>query len=98
MASMGRAHRYQHRLFIHLEGTAVFFLTVFTAIHFLLFIGKNKNMGKSLLDRGDAPGVFAADDIFNLFGKKKLLLGDDLPILDHIDGNIMINEGKNIQV
>ena len=51
-----------------------------------------------LLDRGNAAGIGALDDVFDFFGQGDALLFDKFAALDDIDGDIGVNEGDDIQI
>ena len=55
-------------------------------------------MRQLLLDGGDASWVMTMDHILDPIWKNQVLLGNDLAVLDHIHGDIMIDKGENIQV
>ena len=52
----------------------------------------------SLLDRGDAAGVGALDDVFDFFGKRDALFLDQLAAFDNVDGDVRIDESDDIQI
>ena len=55
-------------------------------------------MGQSLLDGSDASGVAAFDDVFDLFGKYQFLLLYNLTVFDDVDGDVVVDEGQDIQI
>lgn len=55
-------------------------------------------MGKSLLDRGDAAGIAAFDDVFDLSGEDQVFFGHDFTVFDHIDCDVVVQKGQNIQI
>ena len=55
-------------------------------------------MGQSLLDGSDTSGVSAFDDVFDLFGKYQFLLLYDLTVFYHVDGDVVVDEGQDIQI
>ena len=55
-------------------------------------------MGQSLLDGSDASGVAAFDDVLDLFGKYQFLLLYDLTVFDDVDGDVVVDEGQDIQI
>ena len=55
-------------------------------------------MGQSLLDGSDTSGVAAFDDVFDLFGKYQFFLLYDLTIFDDVYGDVVVDEGQNIQI
>ena len=77
---------------------SVLFFTVFAAVDFLFLIRKDEDMGKLLLDGGDASGILTPDHVFDLLRKHQFLLGDDLTVLDHVDGNVVVDKGQHVQV
>ena len=55
-------------------------------------------MGQSLLNGSDASGVAAFDDVFDLFGKYQFLLLYNLTVFDDVDGDVVVDEGQDIQI
>ena len=55
-------------------------------------------MRQLLFDGGDASGIVTMDHILDLAGKHQFLLGNDLTVFDHIHGDIMVDEGQDIQI
>ena len=55
-------------------------------------------MRKLLLDGGDASGIVTFDNILYFSGKLKASLFDYLACLDHVDGDIVIDECKYIEI
>lgn len=76
----------------------IFLFTVLAAIFFLLRIGQNEYMIQFLLDGSDASGVLAPYHVDNLLWKMETLLVNDLGILDNVDGDVVVNESKDVQV
>ena len=74
----------------------IFLVTVLAAVKFLLFIGQIEDMVESLLDGCDAAGIFAVDDVDQLFGKLQLFLFHDLSVTDDVDCDRVINP-KNFE-
>ena len=71
---------------------------VFAAVDLLFFIGKDENVGKTLLDRGDAAGILALDDVPDLSGEHQFLFVHDLAVLDDIDGDVVVEKGEDVQI
>ena len=80
------------------SGSHIFFFTVFAAVHFSVDIGQIENMGEFLLDGGNASGVVAFDDIFNLLRQCQFFFLHDFSVFNYIDSDIVVNECKHIQV
>ena len=78
--------------------SAVFLFAVFAAVDLLLLISENEDMIQSLLDGGDAAGIFAVDDVFDLLWKRKLLFGDDLAVFDDVYGDVVVDDGKHVEI
>lgn len=55
-------------------------------------------MGKTLLDRGDAAGILAFDDVPDLFGEHQFLLVHDLAVFDDVDGDVVVEKGEDVQI
>ena len=64
----------------------IFFVAVSAAVNFLFFIGKDKDLIQSVLDRCDAARILAFDHIDDLFWKVQLFLVYDLTVFDDVDG------------
>ena len=79
-------------------GFAGFLFTVLTAVDLLFLVGKYEDMGKLLLYGSDAAGIPALDDVLDLAGQDQLLFVHDLTVLDHNDGDIVIDESQHIQI
>ena len=77
---------------------AVFLFAVFAAVNFFFRVCQEEDMIQSLLDRRDAAGIFAFDDVGELFRQMQHLFVYDLCVLDDIYGNVMIDEAEHIQV
>lgn len=77
---------------------AVFLFAVFAAVDLFFLIGEDKYVGQSLLNGSDASGVAAFDDVFDLFGKYQFLLLYDLTVFDDVDGDVVVDEGQDIQI
>ena len=78
--------------------TFIFGLTVSAAVHFPLLVSEEENLVKTLLDRSDAAGILAGDNIHDLLRKRELALFDDFAVLNDIDRNIVINKAEDIKV
>lgn len=76
----------------------ILLIAIFAAIDLFFLIGQIEDLWKLLLDGGDASWVVAADNILDLSGKYKRALFDDLAGLDYIDGDVVIDKGKDVQV
>src|SRR5699024_6407043 len=76
----------------------ILFFAVHAPVDFLLRVSQDEYMVQLLLDRGDAPGILAPDDIFYLLGKMERLFLDNLLVLDDVDGDVVINEPQDVQV
>lgn len=55
-------------------------------------------MIQSLLNRSNAAGIFAFDDVYDLLWKSQLFFLDDFFILNDINGDVVVNEAKDIQI
>ena len=55
-------------------------------------------MGKLLLNRGYATGIFAFNNIFELSGKLDFFLLDEDAVLDDVDCNAGINVAEDIEI
>ena len=55
-------------------------------------------MGQFLLNGGDAAGIAAFDDIFDLSGQDQFLFFYNFAVFDDIDGNVVVNVGQNVQI
>ena len=64
----------------------------------MIFIIEIEDMRKLLLDRGDAARVLAGDDIDELLRKSQLFFVYDHTVPDDVDGDVMINETKYVQI
>ena len=76
----------------------ILLIAVFAAIDLFFLIGQIEDLWKLLLDGGDASWVVAADNILDLSWKNQRALLDDLAGLDYIDGDVVIDKGKDVQV
>ena len=81
-----------------LKPLRAFLFAVFAAVDLFLRIGQDKDVRQFLLDRSDAPGIFAFDDILDFLGQHQLFFLNDLTVLDDIDGDGMIDEAEDIQI
>lgn len=79
-------------------GFAGFLFTVLTTVDLLFLVGKYEDMGKLLLYGSDAAGIPAFDDVLDLAGQDQFLFVHDLAVLDHIDRDIVVDEGQHIQI
>lgn len=55
-------------------------------------------MIQALLDGCDTAGVFAADDIPDLFRKGQTLFVYDFLILDDVDRDLMVDKAQDVQI
>ena len=76
----------------------IFFVAVSAAVNFLFFIGKDKDLIQSVLDRCDAARILAFDHIDDLFWKVQLFLVYDLTVFDDVDGDIVVDKTKDIKI
>ena len=79
-------------------GFAGFLFTVLAAVDLLFLVGKYEDMGKLLLYGSYTAGISALDDVLDLAGQDQLLFVHDLAVLDHIDRDIVVDEGQHIQI
>lgn len=79
-------------------GVAGFLFAVFAAVDFLFLISQYEDMGEFLFDGSDAAGVFAFDYVVDFPGEHQFFLIDNLPVLDDVDGDIVIDKSQNIQI
>ena len=77
---------------------AVFLFAVLAAIYTLFLICKEEDVRQFLLNGGDAARVAAANNVLDLLGKNQILLMNDFPIFNYIDGDIVVQKGKYIEV
>ena len=76
----------------------IFLFTVFAAVNFLFLVRQNKYMIQTLLNGSDAAGIFAFDDVRDLFWQSEDFFLHDLFILDDVDGDVVIDKTKDIQL
>ena len=76
----------------------ILFVAVSAAVNFLFFIGKDKDLILSVLDRCDAARILAFDHIDDLFWKVQLFLVYDLTVFDDVDGDIVVDKTKDIKI
>lgn len=55
-------------------------------------------MLKLLLDRGDASWILALDDIGDLRWEGETLFSDDFPVLDDVDGDVVVDKAQHVKV
>lgn len=79
-------------------GFAGFLFTVLTAVDLLFLVGEYEDMGKLLLYGSYTAGISALDDVLDLAGQDQLLFVHDFAVLDHIDRDIVVDEGQHIQI
>ena len=77
---------------------SAFLFTVFAAVNFFLLVGQYKDVWKLLLNGSDAAGIPAFDDVFDLFWQTQISFLNDLAVLDHIDGDVMVDKTENIDI
>lgn len=68
------------------------------AIDIMLAVGELENMVYLLLTGGDAAGVFALDDIDEVFGHFDIALLDEDAVLDYVDCGVGIDEADDVKV
>ena len=76
----------------------ILLFAVLAAVDLVFLIRKHEDVIQFLLDGSDASGILAPYHVDNLFWKMKSLLVNDLGILDNVDGDVMINESKDVQI
>ena len=76
----------------------VFFFAVQAAIGLLFLIGQEEDMWKLLLDGGDAAGVLTVDHIGETLGKLDRFLFYDLLVFDDVNGDVMVDVTKHVQI
>ena len=77
---------------------AVFLLTVLAAVGLGLLVCQIEDVGQLLLDGGDAPGVFAVDDIGDCLGKLQGPLLHNVVVLYDIHCDVVVNIAKHVQI
>lgn len=85
-------------LFFALGPFRILFLTVFAAVYFLGGIGQIEDMRQFLLYGRDAAGIVAVDHILDLLWQYQIFFVHDFPVLDDIDGDVVVNISQHIQV
>lgn len=81
-----------------LDWIAVFLFAIFAAVNLALSVSQNKNLIQFLLNGSDAAGIFALNDIFDLTWQVQFFFLHNLVIFDDIDGDIVIDEAKDIEI
>ena len=76
----------------------ILLFAVLAAVDLMFLIRKHEDVIQFLLDGSDASGVLAPYHVDNLLWKMETLLVNDLGILDNVDGDIVVNESKDVQV
>ena len=79
-------------------GLACFFFAVFAAVDFFFFVCQYEDVGEFLFDGSDTAGVLAFNDIVDFPGEYQFLFIYDFAVLDHIDGDVMVDEGQDVQI
>ena len=74
------------------------FFAVFATVDFFGLIGKKEDMGQFLLDGCDASRIPAFHDVVDFPGENQFFFGYDLAVLYDVDGNVMIDDRKDIQI
>ena len=85
-------------LYLFLGSFCIFFLTVFAAVDLFCRISQIEDVGQFLFDGGDAAGVVAVDHVFDLLGQHQILFVNDLPVLNYIDGDVVVDICQNVQI
>jgi hypothetical protein len=75
-----------------------YLIAVFAAVGPQLGILQMKNMRDVFFGGGDAPGVLAEKNVFNLFGELEFDLFGDLFMLDDVYRDIGIDKAQNVKV
>ena len=76
----------------------VLFFTILAPVNFLFRISEEEHMVQSLLDGGNAAGIFAADDICEFLRQLQILLFHDFRIFDDIYRDVMVDKAQNVQI
>ena len=76
----------------------ILLFAVLAAVDLIFLIRKHEDVIQFLLDGSDASGVLAPYHVDNLLWKMETLLVNDLGSLDNVDGDIVVNESKDVQV
>ena len=63
-----------------------------------MVIGEIEDLRQLLLNGGDAARICTADDSLHLLRERKGFLFDDFPVFDHIDCDVRIHKGENVQI
>ena len=74
------------------------FFAVFATVDFFGLIGKKEDMGQFLFDGCDASRIPAFHDVMDFPGETQFFFGYDLAVLYDVDGNVMIDDRKDIQI
>ena len=82
----------------NLSSPAVLFFAVFAPVHLIFLISQDEDMIQLLFDGGDASGVLAPDNVFDLFGELQFFFLHDLSVFDNIDSDIMVDKSEDIQI
>lgn len=73
-------------------------LAVQAAVGARALFGQREHLRQLLLNRGDAAGVLAADDVGDALGQLELALFDALAVLDDVDGDAGIDIADDVPV
>ena len=76
----------------------IFLLTVHATVGLGLFIRKDEDMVEALLDAGDAAGILATDDVYDLLRRMQDPLFHNHLIPDDVYGDVVVDEAKDVQV
>ena len=74
------------------------FLAVLASVCFFFRIGKHEYVIELLLYARDTPGILALDDVLDLFGQMQPFLFNDLTVLYHVDGDLMIDKTEHVKI
>ena len=80
------------------DSAPVFFFTVPAAVDLVFFIRKEEYMIDLLLNGCNAAGILAVNNIDELARKRQLFLFYDAPVLDDINGDIVINIADDVEL
>ena len=83
---------------LFVSASPIFLFAIFAAVYFFFFVCQDEDLIQFLLNGSDTAGIFAPDHIDHLFGQMQIFLFGDLPIFDHVHGNIVVDKAQNIQI
>lgn len=89
----GLSRRGDSELFLVLRRVAVG-----AAVGVLLRVAQQEDGVQLGLRHGDAPGVLAVDDIYQLFGQLHMLFRHPHAVADDIDGDVGVNVAQHVQI